>query len=63
MVVKILINKNKCIGCGTCSFLAPKVFKLGKDGKADVVDQSVSMTKEIKMAIEGCPERAISYKE
>ncbi|MFH1971721.1 MAG: ferredoxin [Patescibacteria group bacterium] len=57
---KIDVNKNKCIGCGTCIFLAPKAFKLGKDGKSEVIKDAKTESKEVKEAIESCPVDAIS---
>ncbi len=57
---KIVINKNMCIGCGTCSFIAPKTFKLGKGGKAEIISQTGDSDKKIKEAIESCPVNAIS---
>lgn len=61
--MKITIDKKKCIGCGTCSFLAPKVFQLGKDGKAYVLKEEVEPSKGIDEAIGGCPSKAILFKK
>ena len=57
---KILINKKKCIGCGLCVTLAPCTFKLGKKGKAEVINSSGDSDKKIKEAIISCPVDAIS---
>jgi len=59
---KIVVNQKSCIGCGTCTFIASKTFKLGKNGKAEVVSQSGDDEKKIKNAIESCPVNAISAK-
>ncbi len=32
--MKITIDKNKCIGCGTCQALCGECFELGDDSKA-----------------------------
>lgn len=32
------VNKEKCIGCGTCVALCPEATKLGDDGKAEIVN-------------------------
>lgn len=32
--MKIKHNLKKCIGCGSCVSVCPKVFKMGEDGKA-----------------------------
>ena len=62
-----VVDKEKCIGCGTCTVLAPKTFRLGKDGKAEVInppgDEEEKISKlvsaEIKEAIDSCPVEAI----
>ena len=32
--MKIKINKEKCIGCGSCVSIAPETFDFDDDGKA-----------------------------
>ena len=59
---KLIVDKNKCIGCGTCIFIAPKAFKLGKDGKSEVLKNADIESKEVKEAIDACPVSAISLK-
>lgn len=59
---KVIVDKNKCIGCGTCIFIAPDIFKFGKDGKSEVKKDINSESKEIKEAIKSCPVSAISLK-
>ncbi len=57
-MVKIVVDKKKCIGCGLCASLCGEVFALGKDGKAFVKAQKdISCVKE---AMESCPVQAIS---
>jgi ferredoxin len=58
-MMKIKIDKNKCIGCGTCTVLAPKSFKLGGDGKAQVIEPPGDDQVKIKEAIDSCPVNAI----
>lgn len=58
--MKIKIDKNKCIGCGTCVALASKTFKLGSDGKAEVIEPSGDEEATIKEALDSCPVDAIS---
>ena len=64
--MKITIDKNLCIGCGTCVVIAPKTFKLNNDGKAELIDLPVGKAgppgddeKTIKDAIDSCPVAAI----
>jgi len=58
--MSISVNKDTCIGCGTCAAVCPKVFKLGDDGKAEPVSQEESGC--AKGAEESCPVQAISIK-
>lgn len=55
----IKIDKEKCIGCGTCVALAPNTFKMNDDGKAEVLNQVGDNTDTIQMAIDSCPTQAI----
>lgn len=36
-MAKIIIEREKCIGCGTCQALCPKQFELIDDGKASLI--------------------------
>lgn len=40
--MKYRINKQKCIGCGTCVAVCPKGFKMGPDGKSEVIDSQAA---------------------
>ena len=60
---KLKVDQDKCIGCGTCSALVPKVFKLDDDGKAEVVDPQGDSQEEIEKAIDSCPVGVISQGE
>ncbi len=55
-----IVDKEKCIGCSTCSVLAPKTFRLGKDGKAEVINPPGDGEEKIKEAIDSCSVDAIS---
>jgi len=55
----VKVNKDKCIGCGLCVSICPKVFKL-KDGKSTVANAKATNTCDIEAAIKGCPAQAIS---
>ena len=57
--MKIVVDKNLCIGCGTCVVIAPKTFKLDKEGKAELIEPPQDNQKTIKEAIDSCPVAAI----
>lgn len=61
--MKVLVDKNKCIGCGLCVSLAPKSFKLGDDGKSEAIELSGDDEETIKNAAESCPVEAIKIEQ
>ena len=57
----IKINKETCIGCGTCSAIAPDVFRLTDDGKAEVIPGDHAGKEDlVNQAKDACPVQAIS---
>ena len=58
--MQIAINPSRCIGCGICVAMAPRVFRMRPDGKAEVITQ-----RQVWSPIDGgylhhCPTYAIS---
>jgi len=60
--VKIIIDKEACIGDGICESLCPDVFQMTDDGKAEVIDEQ-SNEPCVQDAIDACPTEAISREE
>ncbi|MEA3355187.1 MAG: ferredoxin [Patescibacteria group bacterium] len=58
----IKINKDLCMGCGSCAAICPKVFAM-KGDKAVVIGKSEGEEENVKMAKNACPAGAISYEE
>ena len=56
---KIVVDRDKCIGCGACEAMCPVSFKL-TDGKAHPVKAEVDELSCEKDAESGCPVGAIS---
>jgi ferredoxin len=57
--MEIKINKEDCIGCGTCVALAGNTFEM--EGDIAVVKKEITDDAEtIKMAAESCPTKVIS---
>ncbi|MFC1612536.1 ferredoxin [Patescibacteria group bacterium] len=58
--MKIKIDKEKCIGCGTCPALCPEVFELNdSDFKAFVKEGADISLPCVKEAKDACPVEAI----
>lgn len=58
-MVKIKVDKSKCIGCGACVSVCPKAFKM-EGGKAVPIKDSVPKATCEKEAESMCPVQAIS---
>jgi ferredoxin len=54
----INVDQNACIGCGSCAALCPDTFKLGGEGKSEVISQE--NIECAKGAAEACPVQAIT---
>ena len=57
--MKVVIDADKCIGCGACVALALKSFKLTEDYKAVLIQPPKDDKEIIKEAAESCPVEAI----
>ena len=58
-LMRIKLDKEKCIGCGTCVALAPKTFQFSEDGKVDVKPGEGDDQDTVEMAASACPVAAI----
>ena len=58
---KIKVNKDLCIGCGSCVSIAPDTFEFGDDGLAQAKEEEI--TEDVKDAAEACPTDAIELNE
>ena len=63
--MKVVVNKDACIGCGACAAVCDKVFEVGDDGFANVIVEEVPEEEKenVTSAIEGCPTSALSVEE
>lgn len=58
--MKIKIDKNKCIGCGTCVALCPNSFNWDQTGlKVEAVNPPSDENSSLKDAAAACPVQAI----
>jgi ferredoxin len=58
-VIRIGIDRRKCVGSGNCIFWAPATFDLDDEGISVVIDPSGDAEDRIRVAVEGCPSKAI----
>ncbi|MCK4354857.1 ferredoxin [Candidatus Parcubacteria bacterium] len=68
---KIILEKSKCIGCGTCEVLCPKFFEM-KDGKSHLKDSKENSNKDEELEVEkiecakdvvdACPAQCVKIK-
>lgn len=56
--MKIKIDKNICIGCGTCVALCPAVFSMGENDKAEAKEEA-DPDECLDAAVKFCPTQAI----
>jgi ferredoxin len=59
VAVRIVIDRERCVGSGNCLYWAPGTFDLDDDGVSMVVDPGGDDEERIRVAAEGCPTRAI----
>ena len=61
MALRIRVDRHRCIGAGTCIFLAPTAFRWrqGEFLKADVLDPETVEEEILIDAIASCPTQAI----
>lgn len=63
-MTKVLkVDKEVCIGCGTCVVLATKSFKLDAEGKSEPINPPGDTPEAIKEAIDSCAVQAITEEE
>ena len=57
-MAKLKVNRDKCIGCGTCASLYPDIFEM-VEGKAKVKEYVEIAEKKIAEMISVCPVGAV----
>jgi len=64
-VMKAVVDKDLCIGCGICEGTAPEVFSLATEPYAVVIQDPVAEENQeaARQAADDCPETAITIEE
>ncbi len=63
--MKVVLNRDGCIGCGACAALCENIFEIDDEGlskikKEKVTDEDVELARD---AIESCPTGAITLED
>jgi len=62
-MMKAVIDRSGCIGCGLCADTCPKVFRMADDGLAEVIaDVDASDEDSVTEARDSCPPSVITLK-
>jgi ferredoxin len=57
------VDRDRCLGAGQCSFLAPETFDIDDDMKVVVLEGGGDTADAIRAAAEACPNRVITVTE
>ena len=60
---KIIVDQNRCIGCGACVAIDSEHFDFDENGLSHVIKEDNLETEELNNAIHSCPVNAISISE
>ena len=60
--MKVKVNKDKCISCGSCVSIEPNVFEFDEDDQAKADNSKINKDNlsAVKEAMEFCPTNAIN---
>ena len=67
--MKVSIDQEKCIACGTCVAICPEVFVMKDNGKVEVKDDlkgkevPKELEEKVREAHDACPATAIVIEE
>jgi ferredoxin len=60
--LRVLVDEQRCVGCGACVVQAPKVFRLDARGKAEVLTPVQTWSPLEGAYVLNCPTDAISVR-
>ena len=60
---KIIVDDEKCIGCGACVAIDSEHFDFNEDGLSEAISQENLESENLQNAISSCPVNAIKIAE
>jgi len=57
-MAKVKLEREKCIGCGSCAALCPKYFEMAEDGKSHIKESTKQDVEELEVEKVECAESA-----
>ena len=63
--MKVVVNRDNCIGCGACESIEPSVFQLDDEGISTVIEGSLENAdpENLEEAVNSCPTSAIEKED
>jgi ferredoxin len=61
--MRVVADRELCVGSGACEMLAPDVFEVGDDGVVQVLQAEPDDEDAVQQAAEQCPTRALSLED
>ena len=58
--LRVVIDRERCMGSGNCVYWAAEVFDVGEDSVAVVVGDPDQHEARVRLAVDHCPTHALS---
>ena len=62
-MTRVLVDRERCVGSGTCEALAPELFEVGDDGVVELLGPVPADDAEVRDAVSACPTGALSISD
>lgn len=62
-MTRVLVDRERCVGSGTCEALAPELFEVRDDGVVKLLGPVPGDDAEVRDAVSACPTGALSISD